>query len=159
MFVAQPSCRDTTPKMSTTMATVTEAVELQTFSKANIPDPSIRNTRLSLDAARTLGGSQNNGVSESESSSLSAKKTSNLQTFLTIFTPSFVGFIASFTNGVITKGLSSKFLDNVWVHVVLCGYCCCGPEEGWKGGIEEGLGDSNPTLPEVIDVMSHLQLR
>jgi MFS family permease len=32
-------------------------------------------------------------------------KTSNLQTFLTIFTPSFVGFIASFTNGVITIGL------------------------------------------------------
>lgn len=87
------------------MATVTEAVELQTISKANIPEPSIRNTRASLDSARTLGGPQHVGISESESSSLSAKKTSNLQTFLTIFTPSFVGFIASFTNGVITIGL------------------------------------------------------
>ncbi|KAF1361752.1 MFS general substrate transporter [Lizonia empirigonia] len=32
-------------------------------------------------------------------------KASNLQTFLTIFTPSFVGFLSSFTNGIITIGL------------------------------------------------------
>lgn len=89
------------------MATVTEAVELQTVSKANIPESSMRNTRLSRDSARTLGSTHPAGVFESESSSLSApkKRTSNLQTFLTIFTPSFVGFIASFTNGVITIGL------------------------------------------------------
>lgn len=90
--------------MSTTIATITEAVELQTISKANIGEPSIRHTRHSVDSARTLGGAQ---PFDSETSSLSAPKqqTSNLQTFLTIFTPSFVGFIASFTNGVITIGL------------------------------------------------------
>lgn len=89
------------------MAAVTDAIELQTISKANIPEPSIRNTRHSADSARTLGGAQPNVIFDSETSSLSAatKQTSNLQTFLTIFTPSFVGFIASFTNGVITIGL------------------------------------------------------
>ncbi|KAJ4991446.1 major facilitator superfamily transporter [Stagonosporopsis vannaccii] len=93
--------------MSTTMATVTEAVELQTVSKANMPEPSVRNSRRSVDSARTLGGAQPGGIFDSETSSLSVpkKQTSNLQTFLTIFTPSFVGFIASFTNGVITIGL------------------------------------------------------
>ncbi|KAF3051378.1 hypothetical protein E8E11_010694 [Didymella keratinophila] len=91
--------------MSTTIATVTEAVELQTTSKANIPESSIWNIPPSLDSARTLGGDRHADASDSASSSLSAKKTSNLQTFLTIFTPSFVGFIASFTNGVITIGL------------------------------------------------------
>jgi MFS family permease len=90
--------------MSTTMATVTEAVELQAISKANTQGPSIRNTRPSVDSARTLGASQGNAISDSESSSLSSKA-SNLQTFLTIFTPSFVGFLASFTNGVVTIGL------------------------------------------------------
>lgn len=89
------------------MATITEAVELHTLSKANMPEASFRNARPSVDSARTLGGLEPNGPFESESSSLSAPKTktSNLQTFLTIFTPSFVGFIASFTNGVITIGL------------------------------------------------------
>lgn len=89
------------------MATVLEAVELQTVSKANIPEASMRNVRTSVDSARTLGSTPHVGIFESESSSLSEsrKKTSNLQTFLTIFTPSFVGFIASFTNGIITIGL------------------------------------------------------
>jgi len=93
--------------MSTTTAAVTEAIELQTISKANIPEPSIRNANHSADSARTLGGAQPSVIFDSETSSLSAatKRTSNLQTFLTIFTPSFVGFIASFTNGVITIGL------------------------------------------------------
>ena len=107
--VVQLTCCDTisTPTMSTTMATVTEAVELQTISKANLQDPSIRYTTPFVDSARTLGASQPHGISDSDSdsSSLSVKKASNLQTFLTIFTPSFVGFLASFTNGVVTIGL------------------------------------------------------
>ncbi|KAL1609807.1 hypothetical protein SLS59_001318 [Nothophoma quercina] len=78
-----------------------------TISKANLQDPSIRYTTPSVDSARTLGASQPHGISDSDSdsSSLSVKKASNLQTFLTIFTPSFVGFLASFTNGVVTIGL------------------------------------------------------
>lgn len=91
--------------MSTTTATVTEAIELQTTSKANIQAPSVRNPRSSADSAKTLGPFQNDGMLESESSSLTKPKTSNLQTFFTIFTPSFVGFLSSFTNGVITIGL------------------------------------------------------
>ncbi|XPS97199.1 hypothetical protein M3J09_006437 [Ascochyta lentis] len=87
------------------MATVTEAVELQTVSKANFQAPSVRNARPSADSARTLGASQADGNLESESSSLSKPKTSTLQTFLAIFTPSFVGFLSSLTNGVITIGL------------------------------------------------------
>ncbi|KAI4676814.1 uncharacterized protein J4E84_009409 [Alternaria hordeiaustralica] len=47
-------------------------------------------------------------VSDSElSATPSVTKSSTLRTFLTIFTPSFVGFIASFTNGIITVGLPS----------------------------------------------------
>ncbi|KAF3010735.1 hypothetical protein E8E13_006922 [Curvularia kusanoi] len=89
------------------MATITEAVELQTISKANIHESSIRNARRSADSARTLGVTEPHGpfVSDSSSLSVAEQKTSNLQTCLTIFTPSFVGFIASFTNGVITIGL------------------------------------------------------
>jgi MFS family permease len=91
--------------MSTTVATVTEAVELQTVSKANLHTPSIHNSRPSVDSSHKLGAPELNAIFESESSSLTAPKPSNLQTFLTIFTPSFVGFIASFTNGIITIGL------------------------------------------------------
>jgi MFS family permease len=43
-------------------------------------------------------------VSDAESFALS-NKPSTLRTTLTIFTPAFVGFIASFTNGIITVGL------------------------------------------------------
>jgi MFS family permease len=43
-------------------------------------------------------------VSDAESFALS-NKPSTLRTALTIFTPAFVGFIASFTNGIITVGL------------------------------------------------------
>lgn len=91
--------------MSATLATVTEAIELQTISKANIQEPSIRQPRPSADSARTLGTSQTNSAFATESTSVSTRRASNLQTFLIISTPSFVGFIASFTNGVITVGL------------------------------------------------------
>lgn len=89
------------------MATVTEAIELTSISKAsnNIPSTSVLKTPSSLDSAQTLGGNQNVVPSPSSSSSLSSNKLFHLQTFLTIFTPSFVGFIASFTNGLITIGL------------------------------------------------------
>ncbi|KAJ4383263.1 hypothetical protein N0V86_001308 [Didymella sp. IMI 355093] len=83
----------------------TEIVELRTISKANMAEPLISNTQTSLDSSHTPGGPQQVDGSCPESSSLSVKKTSNLQTFLTIFTPAAVGFIASFTNGVITIGL------------------------------------------------------
>ena len=58
-----------------------------------------------MELTGSLSATQPDGASESESSSLSAGKRSNLQLFLTIFVPSFVGFVASFTNGVITIGL------------------------------------------------------
>ncbi|KZM26185.1 uncharacterized protein EKO05_0000435 [Ascochyta rabiei] len=91
--------------MSTTMATVIEAVQLQTISKANFQEPSVRTPRPSADSVRTLGAGRTGGIFESEFSSLSASKTPNLHIFLAIFTPSFVGFLSSFTNGVITIGL------------------------------------------------------
>ncbi|KAJ4356985.1 hypothetical protein N0V95_002857 [Ascochyta clinopodiicola] len=91
--------------MSTTMATVTEVVQSQTISKTTFQEPSVRNSSPSADSARTLGASRTDGVLDSESSSLSKSTASNLQIFLAIFTPSFVGFLSSFTNGVITIGL------------------------------------------------------
>ena len=89
------------------MTTVTEAVELQTISKANIPELSIRNARPSVDSSRTLGSihTKNHTDPGSPTVSAPATKPSNLQVFITIFIPSFIGFIASFTNGIITVGL------------------------------------------------------
>lgn len=88
--------------MSTATETVlaTDMIELQPQSKATVHAPSIHQSRTSLDSPSNA--SRN---SDTESSSLEVKKSSNLQIFLTIFTPSFIGFLASFTNGVITVGL------------------------------------------------------
>ena len=76
--------------MSTT-ATTTEAIELPILSQPTIPASSIR---ASLDSPR-LKHPQH----------ATSAKTSTLHTILTISTPAFVGFIASFTNGLITIGL------------------------------------------------------
>lgn len=87
--------------MSTRTEPVAELFELQPQSKATPRAPSIRHSHPSQDLSRP-----NNDTSDAESSSdLQVSKPSNLRTFLTIATPSFVGFIASFTNGVITVGL------------------------------------------------------
>jgi MFS family permease len=80
--------------------TATDQVELQQPSKTTIRTPSIQQSRTSFESP------SNSGNSDTESSSNDErKKRSNLEIFLTIFTPSFVSFLTSFTNGVITVGL------------------------------------------------------
>lgn len=87
--------------MATLTETTAQVFELQPQLKATIRAPSFQDTRTSHDAVR-LGSN----VPDTESSTgLNPPKTSTLQTFLTIFTPSFIGFTASFTNGLITVGL------------------------------------------------------
>lgn len=89
--------------MATQTQTATEVFELQPISKAAILKPISHPPRPSQEIS-----SYSNRTSDTEcSTSLSLTKPSTLRTFLTIFTPSFVGFIASFTNGIITVGLPS----------------------------------------------------
>jgi MFS family permease len=87
--------------MATITHTITspDQIELHPAKKSTIHTPSIQQSRCSLDSRR------NNGTSDTEASSNDVKTKSTLEIFLTIFTPSFVGFLASFTNGVITVGL------------------------------------------------------
>jgi MFS family permease len=79
----------------------TELVELQSPIKATLRTPSLPEIRSSLESP---GNSYEEPDAEASVHRQPAT-TSSLQTFLTIFTPSFVGFIASYTNGVITVGL------------------------------------------------------
>jgi hypothetical protein len=79
--------------------TLTDQIELQPSAKPIIRTPSFQRSRCSLDSPPV------SGTSDTEASSNDPKPNSNLSIFLTIFTPSFVGFLASFTNGVITVGL------------------------------------------------------
>jgi MFS family permease len=86
-----------------TMEYAAEAVELQSLSKSN---PTVHTTRSFPDPLNTRNVSEGSASSDTESSSeLRASQASSLRTFLAIFTPSFVGFIASFTSGIITVGL------------------------------------------------------
>ncbi|KAJ4375928.1 hypothetical protein N0V83_001207 [Neocucurbitaria cava] len=87
--------------MSTRTEIATEIFELQPPSKATIRDPSRQNSSTSQQPS----DSSPNASDMESSFPLQPTPTSNLRTFLTIFTPSFVGFMASFTNGVITVGL------------------------------------------------------
>jgi MFS family permease len=82
--------------MSTTKATVTEAVELQTISKANIPELSIKKARPSVDSSRTLGSIHTKNPTDPESPTVSAPATkpSSLQIFLTIFMPEIARSLA-----------------------------------------------------------------
>lgn len=77
-----------------------EVMELHPISKDAARLPSISPSKHTLESPN-----HSSDKSETGSSSSVHKKTSNLQTFVTIFIPSFVGFLASFTNGVITVGL------------------------------------------------------
>lgn len=87
--------------MSTTTETVlaTDIIEMQAPSKATIRTPFVQQSRTSFESP---SGSSN---SDRELSNVTDQHASTLKTFFTIFTPSFVGFCASFTNGVITVGL------------------------------------------------------
>jgi MFS family permease len=88
--------------MSTiTMENAAEAIELQPPSKTSAPvliasDSNGPGTPISSNGDRS---------SNTKYTSKSHPSKSNLRTFLAIFTPSFVGFIASFTSGIITVGL------------------------------------------------------
>ncbi|CAN9224048.1 unnamed protein product [Alternaria alternata] len=83
--------------MATQTVTATDVFELQAIPKTAIPDPQRPSQEAPIFGQR---------LSDAESSTVpSLKRVSTLHTFLTIFTPSFVGFIASFTNGIITVGL------------------------------------------------------
>jgi MFS family permease len=87
--------------MATQTETATEVFELQPTTKGTF-SKSVSQLPRPLQEEPTSG--QNASDTESFSSPLPTR-VSTLQTFLTIFTPSFVGFIASFTNGIITVGL------------------------------------------------------
>ena len=87
--------------MATQTETATEVFELQPTTKGTF-SKSVSQLPRPLQEEPTSG--QNASDTESFSSPLRTR-VSTLQTFLTIFTPSFVGFIASSTNGIITVGL------------------------------------------------------
>jgi len=92
--------KGTFDKMATTTVTSTlEAVELETFSNAKTghpPPPAKRSSfQLNSPTTPTVDGSPTTG----------SPTRSNLQIFFTIFMPSFVGFLASFSSGIITVGL------------------------------------------------------
>ncbi|KAI4682047.1 uncharacterized protein J4E88_004935 [Alternaria novae-zelandiae] len=89
--------------MATQTQTATEVFELQPTSKTTTITPIYHPPRSSHEVSN-----YDHRISDTESSATpSVIKPSTLRTFLTIFTPSFVGFIASFTNGIITVGLPS----------------------------------------------------
>lgn len=87
--------------MSTQTETVAEVFELQPQLKATIRAPSFHEPRPSHNSTSP----RVNSSDVESTSSLQIAKTSNLQLFLAIATPSFVGLIASFTSGIITVGL------------------------------------------------------
>jgi MFS family permease len=87
--------------MSTTTVLATDLIEMQAPSKASVRTPSIHQTRTSVESPS--GSSDNSGVDVTSLNQ--ARKASRVRTVLTIFTPAFVGFCASFTNGIITVGL------------------------------------------------------
>ena len=89
--------------MATQTQTATSVFELQSTPKTITAKPNYPPPRPSQEVS--IYGHR---ISDTESSTTSSvTQPSTLRTFLTIFTPSFVGFIASFTNGIITVGLPS----------------------------------------------------
>jgi len=89
--------------MATQTQTATSVFELQPTPKTTTIKPIYHPPRPSQEVSN-----YGHRISDTESSTPpSLSKPSTLRTFLTIFTPSFVGFIASFTNGIITVGLPS----------------------------------------------------
>ncbi|KAL6711523.1 hypothetical protein ACN47E_004457 [Coniothyrium glycines] len=82
--------------------TISEVIELQPQSKIAIRAASLQEHTFS---PRDTSRSPNIDLDAESLSQEEYSKSSNTRTFLTIFTPSFVGFLASFTNGVITVGL------------------------------------------------------
>jgi MFS family permease len=88
--------------MSTITETITaiDQIELQQPFKTTTYTPSSQSFRASFESP------SHSGTSNAESSSNNErKKRSSLDIFFTVFIPSFVGFSASFSNGVITVGL------------------------------------------------------
>jgi MFS family permease len=87
--------------MSTTTETVlaTELFELQPQTKVTVRTLAAQQPRTSL-CSPTNSSSSPDAVSDPPS-----QPASKWKTFFTVFTPSLVGFLASFTNGVITIGL------------------------------------------------------
>lgn len=94
--------------MSTTTETVvsTDQFELQVLPKT---------TRAqSVHSSKTYIEPASNSIGNSDAESPTAKESQqrfNLRTYLTIFTPAFAGFLASFTNGLITVGLPTIARD------------------------------------------------
>lgn len=86
--------------MATQTESMAEVFELEPRPKPNaIPYPSRPSGETS---------SVNHGIVDAEASTASPEsvpKLTTLRTIFIIFTPSFVGFMASFTNGIITVGL------------------------------------------------------
>ncbi|KAH7392424.1 major facilitator superfamily domain-containing protein [Phaeosphaeria sp. MPI-PUGE-AT-0046c] len=87
-------------RATTETVTSSEVIELHPIPKDAMQNPITFGSKNSLELpGNTLGNS------DTESSSSLQHKNSTLQTSIAIFVPSFVGFLASFTNGVITVGL------------------------------------------------------
>jgi MFS family permease len=88
--------------MSTTTQTVIAAdmMEMQALAKPAVRAPSSHASRTSAESRPIT-----NSNSDTESSDDQRRQVSTFKLFLTIFTPSLVGFFASFTNGIITVGL------------------------------------------------------
>jgi hypothetical protein len=89
-----------------TMATMTETITATDPIELQPPAKTTIRTSLSHQSRTSIESRSHSGNSDAEASSHDGRqKKSNLEIFLTVFTPSFVGFLASFTNGVITVGL------------------------------------------------------
>ena len=88
------------------MSTVTEPIMETELLSIPTPSKNIPRTSSIQPPTTTFESAISNRIIDTESpSDHESHDTSNLRIFLAIFTPSFVGFLASFTNGLITVGL------------------------------------------------------
>jgi MFS family permease len=109
VFLSISHCqpKTSTTSTATTMATMTAAVmaadsiELQPLSELAVHPASEHRSHIISGAPNVISVHSDTEIPRS----LYLRTTSRFQMLLTIFTPSFVGFLASFANGIITVGL------------------------------------------------------
>lgn len=95
-------------KMATTTITqAAEAIELESPGRAALQhsQPGSSEAVYSLGLSPTRLSIDNHGILAADTPANDAPQKSNLQTFITIFTLSFVSFLGSFSSGAITVGL------------------------------------------------------
>lgn len=93
--------------MTTTVTHTTEAIELGISARAALQEPPHRLSEAgySLQSSSAASSVGNDGVHASDTPPSDPPAKSNVQTFITIFTLSFVSFLGSFSSGAITVGL------------------------------------------------------